>query len=137
MIRARDSDSLTSLQACCGELFRRASECMASDMDMVIDITTEDLQQLLELSLYHADHQQLTSKQILLGHFYTNGKHGAEWSVRQIIDESGSSDPDKDMVIYKVVEGHGLRNADSCSREDFARWANREVFPNKNLNTPG
>ena len=37
MIRARDSDSLTSLQACCGELFMRAKECMTANMDMGVN----------------------------------------------------------------------------------------------------
>jgi len=60
---------------------------------------------------------------------YTNGRHGAEWSVRQIIDEAPHPGPARDMVIYKVVEGKGLRSTDSCTREDFSRWAMREVFP--------
>lgn len=98
------------------------------DMDKVVDITTDDLQRLITLTLEHADHENLEPNHIVLGRYYTNGKHGGEWSVRQIIDESQSSNPDNDMVIYRVVEGRGLRNADSCMRAEFARWAAREVF---------
>lgn len=101
-----------------------------SDMDIVIDVTTEDLQQLIALTLQHSSIQLMTPKQILLGHYYTNGKHGAEWSVRQIIDESHSTN-NIDMVIYRVVEGQGLRSADSCTREEFSKWSAREVFPHR------
>jgi len=37
----------------------------------------------------------------------------------------------KDMVIYRVVEGKGFNSADSCTREEFVRWAARELFQNK------
>lgn len=110
---------------------KQVIEQALADMDLVMDVTTEDLQRVIELSLSHARHQQLTSQQILLDHFYTNGRHGPEWSVRRIIDESSSTDPKKDMVIYRVVEGRGFNTADSCTREEFARWAAREVFINE------
>jgi len=108
-----------------------AVEQALADMDLVMDVTMEDLQRVIQLSLDHARNRQLTSQQILLNHFYTNGRHGPEWSVRRIIDESSSSDPKKDMVIYRVVEGHGFNSAGSCTREELARWASREVFPNQ------
>ena len=111
---------------------KQAIEQALADMDMVMDVTIEDLQRVLQLSLGHAKNQQLTSQQIQLDHFYTNGRHGPEWSVRRIIDESCSSDAQNDMVIYRVVEGQRFNTADSCSREEFARWAAREVFPNIN-----
>jgi CBS domain-containing membrane protein len=101
-----------------------------SDMDLVVDLTSDDLQRLFTLTLQHADKQLLIPQQIRLGHYYTNGQHGTAWSVRHIIDEASSDDPLKDMVIYRVVEGHGIRSADSCTRSEFANWAAREVFPN-------
>jgi len=111
---------------------KHAIEQALADMDLIMDVTTEDLQRVIQLSLDHARNKQLTPQQIKLGHFYTNGKHGPEWSVRRIIDESSSSDPKKDMVIYRVVEGHGFNTADSCTRGEFAGWAAREVFVNNN-----
>lgn len=101
-----------------------------SDIDLVIDLSVDDLQQLFALTLEHAETPQFSAKQIKLGHYYTNSRHGAEWSVRQIIDEAISDDPKKDMVIYRVVEGQGLQSADSSTRSEFARWANRELFIN-------
>lgn len=109
---------------------KQSIENALADMDLVMDVTTEDLQRVIKLSLDHSNKKKLISSQIKLDHFYTNGRHGSEWSVRRIIDESSSSDPIKDMVIFRVVEGHGFNSADSSTREEFARWAAREVFPN-------
>ena len=108
---------------------RASIEAAVRDLDLVVDLTTDDLQRLVTLALEHTERAGLDRLHIKLGHYYTNGKHGADWSVRQIIDEAASNDPQKDMVIYKVVEGKGLRAADSCTREEFAHWAAREVFP--------
>lgn len=99
-----------------------------SDIDLVIDLSVDDLQQLFALTLEHAETPTFSPNQIKLGHYYTNSKHGAEWSVRQIIDEAVSDDPKKDMVIYRVAEGQGLQSADSCTRTEFALWANRELY---------
>lgn len=101
-----------------------------NDMDLIVDVTIDDLQRLFQLTLQHAGQQHLSPHQIRLGRYYTNGRLGAEWMVRRIIDESSSVDPEKDMVIYRVVEGPGLRSASSCTRAEFAQWAAREVFTN-------
>ena len=102
-----------------------------ADIDLVVDLNTNDLQELFALAMEHAESSNFTAQQIVLGHYYTNSKHGAEWSVRQIIDEAQSEDPKRDMVIYRVVEGQGLKSADSCTRTEFAQWAVRELFPKK------
>jgi len=102
-----------------------------SDIDLVVDLNVETLQELFALTLEHAITPSFSTDQIVMGHYYTNGKHGAEWSVRQIIDEARSDDPKKDMVIYRVAEGQGLQSADSCTRSEFAAWANRELFSTK------
>ncbi|VAW93803.1 hypothetical protein MNBD_GAMMA23-739 [hydrothermal vent metagenome] len=100
-----------------------------ADIDLVIDLNADDLQRLFALTLEHAETPIFSAAQIELDRYYTNSKHGAEWSVRHIIDEAVSDDPKKDMVIYRVVEGHGLKSADSCTRTEFARWVGRELFP--------
>ncbi|MHB8453573.1 MAG: HPP family protein [Acidiferrobacterales bacterium] len=100
------------------------------DMDLIVDIGTEDLQRLFALTLEHAEKQSVTPSHVRLGHYYTNGKHGADWTVRQIIDEPDLSSRDKDMVVYRVVEGRGMRSAHTCTRAEFAQWASRRVYPN-------
>jgi len=107
---------------------KRHIENAITDLDQVIDINVEDLQQIFALTLEHAESLHLSSEQIKLKHYYTNNKHGAEWTVRQIIDESKSDDPKKDMVIYRVVEGQGMQTADSSTRSEFAEWAVRELY---------
>lgn len=102
-----------------------------SDIDLVVDLSVETLQELFALTLEHAETPSFTANQIVIGHYYTNSKHGAEWSVRQIIDEAKSDDPKKDMVIYRVAEGRGLQSASSCTRIEFAAWANRELYSTK------
>ena len=66
---------------------KHAIEQAIADMDLIIDITIEDLQRVIQLSLNNAQKKQLSAKQILLHHFYTNGRHGPDWSVRRIIEE--------------------------------------------------
>lgn len=119
-----------NLQSASSLLDRKQIEKAIADMDLVVDVTTDDLQRLIALTMEHASKLEMTADQIKMGGFYTNGRHGGEWSVRRIIDEYNSPDPKKDMVIYRVVEGQGLRSSDSCTRQDFARWAVRELFPN-------
>ena len=99
-----------------------------ADINVVVDIDVDHLQQLFALTLEHAETPKFATNQIVLGHYYTNSKHGAEWCVRQIIDEAVSDDPKKDMVIYRVAEGQGLQSADSCTRTEFAAWATRELY---------
>ena len=94
------------------------------DMDLIVDVTTDDLQQLFGLTLQHANTPLFDSEQIKLGHYYTNGLHGPDWSVRHIIDESH----DKKMVIYRIVEGQGLKSSGSCSRDEFFKWSAWEVY---------
>ncbi len=101
------------------------------DMDLIVDIATEDLQRLFALTLEHAEKQHVTPGQVRLKHYYTNGKHGTDWSVRQIISESISADPEKHMVTYRIVEGRGLNRTSMCTRVEFAQWAARRVFPNQ------
>jgi len=98
------------------------------DMDLVIDITIEDLNRLFTLALQHADNDKLSASEIKLGHFYTNAKHGHEWSVRQVIDEAPNPNPKNDLIIYRCSEGVDYGHNDSCTRAEFAQWAVRELI---------
>ena len=98
------------------------------DMDLVIDITIEDLKRLFTLTLQHADKDKLSASEIQLGHFYTNAKHGHEWSVRQVIDEASNPNPKNDLIIYRCSEGKNYGQVDSCPRTEFAQWAVRELI---------
>lgn len=99
-------------------------------MDMVVDVTDDDLEEIYRLARKHASEGHLVSAQIQLGKSYSNGHYGSDWSVRQVIDES--SQPGREQLIYKVLAGDGRRSTGVCTREEFANWAKYEVFRNEN-----
>lgn len=99
-----------------------------AQIDSYIDVSEHDLMRIYELATGQADRRHLASGQVLLGHYYSNGAFGADWSVRQVVDESPHTDPDRDMVVFKVVAGRGLRTSGVLPRAEFARWAGYEVI---------
>jgi len=94
-------------------------------LDLYVDVTEQDLAEIFALATEHAQRSELPKENIRLGAYYSNGRYGEQWSVRQIVDES--SDPRRDLVIYKAVAGADRRSTGSMSREEFARWAKYEV----------
>lgn len=92
-----------------------------------VDVTEKDLMRIYALATRHAQAGGLNPARIRLGHHYSNGQYGERWAIRQIVDESGRGDPERDTVIYKVVSGQGPRTSGSCTRAEFARWAHYEV----------
>lgn len=99
-----------------------------SQIDSFIDVSEHDLLRIYELATNRAEQRQLQPEQIILGHYYSNGAFGTEWSIRQVVDESASPDPEKDMIIFKVVAGAGRRNTGTLRRSEFARWARHELL---------
>lgn len=101
-------------------------------IDLLIDITVDDLVKLYALASRHSQSKQLQASQIKLDHYYSNGLFGKMWQVRHIIDESVHTDTTKDKVIYKIMAGPGRRSTGTCTREEFAAWARNEVLRNEN-----
>lgn len=99
-----------------------------SQIDSFIDISEHDLLQIYELATRQAEQRQLQPAQIILGHYYSNGAFGADWCIRQVVDESSSPDPEKDMIIFKVVAGAGDRETGTLTRTAFASWARHELL---------
>lgn len=93
------------------------------DMDLVLDVTEKELEQLYLLALHHSEDDHLNVEEIKLKHYYSNGKFGKTWSIRQVIDMS----EDANQVIYRVAEGAHKGYSNNCSREEFARWAVEDV----------
>jgi CBS domain-containing membrane protein len=98
-----------------------------SQIDSIIDVSEQDLLRIYQLATGKAEQRQLHPGQIVLGHYYCNDEGRGDWSVRQIVDEAPTPDPEKDMVVYKVVAGAGLRTSGVEARVDFARWARHEL----------
>lgn len=98
-----------------------------AQIDSYIDVSEHDLLRIYELATGQAEQRKLTADRIVLGHYYSNGAFGVDWSVRQIVDESQHAEPDRDMVVFKVVAGKGLRTSGVITRSDFARWSSYEL----------
>jgi len=94
-----------------------------SQIDSFVDVNEYDLLRIYELATHRSHGRHLNPAEISLGGYYSNGEHGDNWSVRQIVDESPSEDDEKDMLIYKVVAGHDRRTSGSMTRVEFAWWA--------------
>lgn len=105
------------------------------DLNSFMDITEEGLTELLELAKQHAetkiDHPRIVKE----GHYYSNGKIGNLWSVRQVIDSGAKNEENNDLIIYKTIAGRGVYESDVevCQREAFRLWARFEVIEEKAL----
>lgn len=96
-------------------------------LNSYVDITSENLTQLLELAKQHAEKNITHPEQIIAGHFYSNGKLGNLWSVRQVVDAANNQNASKDQVIYKIVAGAGGYATGICLRTEFRQWSRYEV----------
>ncbi len=96
-------------------------------IDSYIDVSEHDLLRIYELATGQAGKRQLPLERIVLGGYFSNGAFGTDWSVRQIVDQSTHDDPDRDMVVFKVVAGKGLRSSGVTTRTEFTQWARHEL----------
>lgn len=113
-------------------LLERADlEYALQQLNQYVDVSHDELERIYQLaSNRHEEH--LATEQITLGHYYSNGEYGSNWSIRQVVDEAVNPRPNKDLIIYKVVAGKGRRSSATITREEFARWAKYEVYMNEN-----
>lgn len=96
-----------------------------------VDVSYEELETIYRLAEQHAQADHVPVAALRLGQYYSNGKYGAEWGVRQIVDE-GQGEGEDGLVIYKVIAGNGRRSTGTCTRMEFARWSKHEVYLNEN-----
>lgn len=114
------------------ELTQEDFSAAMEQLNSYVDITAENLTQLLELAKQHAEKNITHPEQIIAGHFYSNGKLGSLWSVRQVVDAADNQNTSKDQVIYKVVAGAGGYSTGICLRTEFRQWARYEVKQQSN-----
>jgi CBS domain-containing membrane protein len=110
------------------QLTQEDFEAAMQQMNTFIDVTTDDLIELVDLATKHAEEQHAHPKNILLGHCYSNGQLGRLWSVRQVIDQAVGIKNRKDKVIYKILAGDKLYTTAVCEYEEFRQWARFEVI---------
>lgn len=96
-------------------------------LNSYVDITTEELVELMQLAREHAERQVEHPRRIEAGRFYSNGELGHRWCVRQVIDAANATEQRQDQVIYKNVAGDNAYETGVCQREAFRQWARYEV----------
>ncbi|MCG6939812.1 MAG: HPP family protein [Thiohalocapsa sp.] len=94
-------------------------------MGSFIDASEHDLLRIYTLATRHADRDTLSPADIQPGRCYSNGRFGADWSVRCVVDAADK--PANDLVIYRGVAGAERRCTGTMSRAELARWARYEV----------
>jgi CBS-domain-containing membrane protein len=117
-----------------GSVWPRISESHVMEamdhLNVVIDVEPNEMSEIIQQTLAVAQkHSDAQLPDVRLGHYYCNDRPGQQWSVRQIIDERRSDNPEFDLVIYKVVDGKSLNRTGSCTRTEFARWVGSELQP--------
>jgi len=119
------------------ELTQEDFSAAMEQLNSYVDVTSESLTQLLELAKQHAEKNITHPEQIIAGHYYSNGKLGNLWSVRQVIDAADNKEAAKDQIIYKVVAGDGAYAMGICLRSEFRQWARFEVVFKSGNQTDG
>ncbi|WP_299871605.1 HPP family protein [uncultured Cocleimonas sp.] len=110
-----------------------------SEIDSFIDVSEYDLIRIYNLATKKSQQASFDPKKMIVGSYYSSATHGENWTVRQIVDESSgiaegskSKDPDKDIVIYKVIAGKNKRSSGYSTRTEFLEWAKHQVEPDGN-----
>ncbi|MFA7292490.1 MAG: HPP family protein [Rhodocyclaceae bacterium] len=112
------------------EHVRRAME----RLNVVIDVSPAELQEVIEQSLVFArGKREIQGRVFAVGRCYASRRPGRHWSVRQVLAEQHDEHPENDVITYRIVDGKGRQHTSSCTRNEFAHWAGRELRPRKPL----
>lgn len=89
-------------------------------LNSYVDITEENLTELLELAKQHAERAIVHPERIEAGHCYSNGRLGRAWSVREV--KAVGTAPGRE-VSYRVLAGWDAGRTGQAPMEDFRQWA--------------
>jgi CBS-domain-containing membrane protein len=129
LARKKSTDSETEKKHLAeGNLSHSDLEYAMRQINSVLDVSEDDLARIYSIAAQHSKRARLEPWQVRLHHFYSNGRYGEDWAIREVVDESPHADAEKDMVIFKAVAGKGRRRSGVSTRGEFARWARYEVF---------
>jgi CBS domain-containing membrane protein len=99
-----------------------------TEIKTLVDVSPEDLRQLVRLACEHAQARKHLAVPIAAGCYYSNGALGDSWSVRLVLDiNTDEVKAARRKVIYKIVAGEGLYNIHLCSLGEFTTWAKQQV----------
>ena len=108
------------------ELTQEDFSAAMEQLNSYVDITTENLTELLELAKQHAERNITHPDAIVRGRFYSNGKLGRLWSVRHVVESEGPA------LQYHVVAGEQTGTTGASSVDAFRQWARFEVVLQEN-----
>jgi len=111
-----------------GGLSHSDLEYALHEIDSTVDVSENELARIYRLAVEHARAAHLEPWQIRRGHYYSNGRYGAEWAIRRVTEDAPHDDPMRDRVTWTTVAGKGKGDTETCPRADLARWARHEVF---------
>lgn len=104
-------------------------------LNVVVDIAPEELLAVVEQSLALAREERKSAASTLpdfsVGRCYGSRRTGRHWSVRQIVERQAGDCAERDVLVYRTVDGYGRHGLGRCTRAEFARWAEREWRPRK------
>jgi CBS domain-containing membrane protein len=109
------------------ELTREDFAAAMQALNSYVDITADSLTELLELAKQHAEKNITHPEEIHTGHFYSNGKLGNLWSVRQVTAIRPDNGTENDTVVFNTVAGARTYDSGESARGEFKQWARFEV----------
>ena len=98
-------------------------------LDELIDIAPEQIKYIVDRAdeIMLQDHDP--GFKIRVGHYYTNGAPGRQWSVRQVIDISNHPGAADKRVIYRTVDGNQKGESGTVRLYEFKNWAKEPMLP--------
>ncbi len=105
------------------ELTQEDFSAAMEQLNSYVDITEENLTELLELAKQHAERNVTHPEQVEIDRCYSNGKLGKLWSVRHVLAAEPPASSAPARVSWRVVAGEGLGQRGTSSIEEFRQWA--------------
>ncbi|WP_461521381.1 HPP family protein [Porticoccus sp.] len=90
-------------------------------LDSFMDIAMDDISEVIELALQHAEAVNTAPHRIQPASCYSNAQLGSHWSVREVLQANG------EKVIFRVVAGDGKGQVGQIPTHHFHGWMRYEV----------
>lgn len=104
-----------------------------SEMDTFIDISEQDLLQIYEIATRRASAKEpLGHGDIEVGAYYSNGRFGGDWQVREVLELKPVGDGGQRVVSFRIVAGQGRNQTGKTGLLAFLRWASNRVERHEN-----
>lgn len=96
-------------------------------LNTYVDISTEELIELMELAREHAQQHVTHPQTVVPGRVYSNGEVGKRWCIRQVINVDNQEQAANGRIVYKTIAGGDGSDTGLCTHDNFRAWARFEV----------